>query len=232
MKISSRHLHSLTVIARRLIFWEKVHPECDKYLLKTEYKYRILFGFQTSLNAKYGILFGIVKIRIPNTNRSIWSNYLNTKKLIPKKKYSKLKTKLKICLNKTNKLVLKKIHFVLKMYETIRTGIQTDYLNTGIPFGIQTKPNTEYWSNCFNSFQIPNYSSHPGFTYPTCPMSCDTCHVSPDTCHTSHFTCHLYVYIYFFFWSKGWSLSVESLFSLGPIPSRFFKKGMIWRWQA
>ena len=41
--------------------------ECDKYLLLTEYEYRILFGFQKLPNTKYQILFGIEKILIPNT---------------------------------------------------------------------------------------------------------------------------------------------------------------------
>ena len=53
-------------------------PECDEYLFLTEYEYQILFGFQKSPNTKYWILFGIEKIQIPNTNSTIWSNYLNT----------------------------------------------------------------------------------------------------------------------------------------------------------
>ena len=46
---------------------ETVSQECDEYFFLTEHEYRILFGFQKSLNTEYGILFGIEKIQIPNT---------------------------------------------------------------------------------------------------------------------------------------------------------------------
>ena len=52
--------------------------DCDDFLFKTEYNYRILFCFQKNQNTKYRILFGSEKIRISNTNSSILSNYSNT----------------------------------------------------------------------------------------------------------------------------------------------------------
>ena len=39
-----------------------VLPVYDKYFFKTEYEYRILFGFQKSLKTEYRILFGIKKL--------------------------------------------------------------------------------------------------------------------------------------------------------------------------
>ena len=55
-------------------------------------------------------------------------------------------------------------HFVLKIYETIRSGTQTDYLNTQILFGVPKNripnTNTTIRSNYLNSNWIPNYSSH------------------------------------------------------------------------
>ena len=71
-------------------------------------------------------------------------------------------------------------HFVLKICETIRTSIRSNYSNTRILFGVPKNPNTEYRilfgieksripntnttirSNYSNSIRIPNYSSHPG----------------------------------------------------------------------
>ena len=41
------------------------------------------------------------------------------------------------------------------------------------------------------------------------------CHVLHVTCHMSRVTCH----IFFFFWTKWWSLSVEGLLSTRPTPS-------------
>ena len=35
-------------------------------------------------------------------------------------------------------------HFVLKICETIRTGIRSNYLNTRILFGVTKNPNTKY----------------------------------------------------------------------------------------
>ena len=69
-------------------------------------------------------------------------------------------------------------HFVLKICETIRTGIRSNYSNTRILFGVPKNPNTEYRilfgiekiripninttirSNYSNSIRIPNYSFH------------------------------------------------------------------------
>ena len=71
-------------------------------------------------------------------------------------------------------------HFVLKICETIWTGIRSNYSNTRILFGVPKNPNTEYQilfgiekiripntnttfrSNYSNSIQIQNYSSHTG----------------------------------------------------------------------
>ena len=72
-----------------------------------------------------------------------------------------------------------KRHFVLKICETIRTGIRCNYSNTRILFGVPKNLNTKYQilfgiekilipnmnttnrSNYPNSIQIPNYSSQP-----------------------------------------------------------------------
>ena len=75
-------------------------------------------------------------------------------------------------------------NFVQQIFETIRTGIRSNYSNTQILFGVPRNPNTEYrilfgiekiripntnttiWSNYSNSIRIPNYSSHPGTPLP------------------------------------------------------------------
>ena len=38
---------------------------------------QILFGIQKNPNTEYQILYGVKKIRIPNTNTAVWSNYSN-----------------------------------------------------------------------------------------------------------------------------------------------------------
>ena len=131
-------------------------PECDEYLFLTEYEYRILFGFQKSPNIEYRILLGIEKIRIPNTE------YYSVSR--------KSKYRIRIVLfgltiripNTTYRIIykiLEKIklisrnfshtrHFVLKICETIWTGIRSNYSNTRILFGMPKIqiPNTEYYS--------------------------------------------------------------------------------------
>ena len=70
-------------------------------------------------------------------------------------------------------------HFVLKLCETIWTGIRSNYSNTQIIFGVPKNMNTKYRilfriekiripntnttirSNYSNSIRIPNNSSHP-----------------------------------------------------------------------
>ena len=153
----------------------------------TEYEYRILFGFQKSLNTEYWILFGIEKIRIPNTKYysvSRKSEYRLQIVLfgltirIPNTKYQIVynileKTKLKL------RFLFHTRHFVLKICEIIWTGIRFNYSNTQILFGVPKNPNTKYRilfsiekiripntnttirSNYSNSIRIPNYSSHP-----------------------------------------------------------------------
>ena len=94
----------------------------------TEYKYRILFGFQKSPNTEHRILFGIGKIWIPDTEYysvSRRSKYririvlfgltiqiLNTKYQIVHKIWKKMKLKLRY--------LSPSRHFVLKICETFR----------------------------------------------------------------------------------------------------------------
>ena len=53
----------------------------------------------------------------------------------------------------------------------------------------------------------------------TCHMSHVTCHVLRVTCHVSRVTCHVsffyFIYLFIFFMTKWWSLSVEGLSSTG-----------------
>ena len=139
----------------------------DKYLFMTKYEYRILFGFQKSTNTEDQILFGIEKIRIPNIEYYLLSRkseyrirvvlfgltiqITNTKYQIIYKILEKMKLKLRY-LSHTR-------HFVLKVGVTIRTGIQSNYSNTRILFGVpRTRiPNTKYYLVLRKSkYRIPN----------------------------------------------------------------------------
>ena len=121
--------------------------------------------------SEYQILFGIKKIRIPNS--TIPSNYSNTEYLIPNsiQHFGENETK--------TRYLSHTIHFVLKVCETIWTGIWANYSNTRILFGVPKSLNTKYQilfsiekiripnmnntirSNYLNSIWIPNYLSHP-----------------------------------------------------------------------
>ena len=58
--------------------------------------------------------------------------------------------------------------------------------------------------------------------YTSARMSHVTCHVSHVMCHMSCVTCHVScVKCHFFLLTKWWSLLVEGLLSMGPIPSSF-----------
>ena len=72
-----------------------------------------------------------------------------------------------------------------------------------------------FWENAHPLQHVTFHMSHV-----TCPMSHVTCHMSHVMCHMSYVAC--YLYIYFFFRTKWWSLSVKSLLSIGPTPSTFY----------
>ena len=53
-------------------------------------------------------------------------------------------------------------------------------------------------------------------SYVTCHVSCVACHVSHVMCHMSCVTCHVsHVTIFFFIWTKWWSLLVEGCYQRG-----------------
>ena len=105
--------------------WLYLMAECDEYLFLTEYEYRILFGFQKSLNTEYLILFGIETIRIPNTEYLIRIVIFGLTMRIPNTKYriiNKILEK-KRQLKSTNLSHTR--HFVLHFSETLQTDIGT-----------------------------------------------------------------------------------------------------------
>ena len=149
----------------------------------TEYKYRILFGFQKSPNTKYQILFATKKIWIPNTKYYLVSRkskyririvLFSLTTQIPNTKYAIVYT------------ILEKTSAKIKIFVSYKTyclnysdGYLDWYSNTRIIFRVSKKTNTEYQilfgieiiriintnttipSNYSNSIQIPNYLSHP-----------------------------------------------------------------------
>ena len=128
------------------------------YIPNTEY-------YSVSIKSEYQmwiILFSLTT-RIPNTKYQIVYKVLE-------------KIKLK------ERFLFHTRHFVLKICETIRTGICSNYLNTRILFGLPKTwiSNTKYYSysvlrksqyrrriqsNTSNGIWISNYLSHPAAAY-------------------------------------------------------------------
>ena len=161
----------------RIPFFDRIRiPNIIRFSEITEYRISNTIRYWENPNTEYRILFGIKKIRIPNTNSTIRIVLFGRTIRIPNsiENFGKNETKIKIFVPyKTfcsENMWNYSDRYSVQLFEypnTIRGAKKPEYR---ILFGIEKiripNTNTTIRSNYSNSIRIPNYSSHPGCAMP------------------------------------------------------------------